>query len=94
MEYMKQINMVITENMYASLITCYSRQDKMEAAEGVLDMLASRDQRVHWVSYVPLLCAYAQRGMVDKMLKVRLPWLQHFQVAFVGLLLVFLYLML
>lgn len=56
--------------IYASLITGHAQNGNMEQAEGVLEMTKSKGYTPGSVAYSALLCAYAQHGDLDGMLKV------------------------
>ncbi len=61
-----------TQYVYASLITGHAQNGNMEQAEGVLELSKTKGYSPGSVAYSALLCAYAQQGDFDGMLKVEL----------------------
>lgn len=59
-----------TQYVYASLITGHAQNGNMEQAEGVLELSKTKGYSPGSVAYSALLCAYAQQGDFDGMLKV------------------------
>jgi leucine-rich PPR motif-containing protein len=68
---MKLLDFSLSENIYASLVTGHARAGNIEAAERVITNMKASNQRPHNVTYTSLLCAYAERGDIDAIEKVR-----------------------
>lgn len=67
---MKNAHMVITESIYASMITGHSRADSLEDAEKVLETIKAEGHRAQNTVYTSLMCAYAERGLIDRITEV------------------------
>ncbi len=71
MEEMRlQKNLPVTESVYGSLITGYSRAARLSEAEGVLDTMKQDGYSVGVTAFSSLICAYAERGQLDKIREV------------------------
>ena len=62
LEYMRTLDMPVSERIYASLVTGHARAGDMEAAVGVLSTMKENGLIPHNIVYTSLLCAYAERG--------------------------------
>ena len=69
-EYLKTIDMPISEPICASLVTGHARAGNMEAAEEVLSVMKTNGQVPHNVVYTRLLCAYAEKGDIGAVQRV------------------------
>lgn len=71
-EYLKAIDMPISEPICASLVTGHARAGDLQAAESVLQRMKANGQIPHNVVYTRLLCAYAERGDIEAIERVSL----------------------
>ena len=71
LEYMKGIGLPMSETVYAAMVTGHSRAGDLEAAKGVMGTMKANGHRAHNAVYMSLLCAYAERGLMDDIKKVR-----------------------
>lgn len=69
-EYLKTMDMPISEPICASLVTGHARAGNMQAAEEVLSAMKANGQVPHNVVYTRLLCAYAEKGEIDSVERV------------------------
>ncbi len=70
LDFMKHSNIPMTQDIYASMVTGQSRSGDLEGAEGVLDKMKADGLEVSHVVHTSLLCAYAERGLTDKIAEV------------------------
>lgn len=70
LEYMKTVDMPISESVYASLVTGHARAGNMEAAKEVITKMKSKQHTPHNIVYNSLACAYAEKGDIDNVIKV------------------------
>lgn len=70
LEFMKSINVPISEIVYGSLITGHFRAGDWKAAQNIISTLKSNNQEVYVMAYTSLMCAYAERGHIEEIRKV------------------------
>lgn len=66
LEYMRSLDMPISERIYASLVTGHARAGDLHAAAGVLETMKRNGLIPHNVVYTSLLCAHAERGDIKQ----------------------------
>ena len=65
------MDMAISNDMvYAAMITGHSRAGDLKAAECVIDTIKAKGDTAHSTVYSSLLCAYAERGLLEDIKKV------------------------
>ena len=70
LEYIKSKGLHASEALHAAMVTGHSRAGDLEAAKDVIATMEAKDHRVHITIYTSLLCAYAERGLVEDIKKV------------------------
>ena len=70
LEVMKGMGLPMSETLYAAMVTGHSRAGDLEAAKGVLETMKADGHSSSDAVYTSLLCAYAERGLLEDIMKV------------------------
>ena len=70
LDYIKNKGMPMRDTFHATLVTGHSRAGDLEAAENVKVAIEANGHHAHSAVYTSLLCAYAERGLLEDIKKV------------------------
>ena len=71
LERIKSLDLPINEHVYASLVTGHARSGDMGGALQVMEMMKGNGLEPGVVTYTALLLAYAEKGDIEAIEKVR-----------------------
>ena len=69
LDFVKKCNIPLTSSVYAAMITGHSRVGELDQAKALLESLKVKGQAPTTV-YCSLLCAYAEKGLVESIKEV------------------------
>jgi len=72
LEYMTEVDLPVAEMIKVYLITAHSRTGDLTSAEEIFDQLKADCSLAIDEAHIAILCAYAEKGLIDQVVAVSL----------------------